>query len=431
MSAEEAIPGVKRIVPRPATRPWARIVAVNRFFWPDPAATGQILDDLTRFLAAQGWHVRVLASRMRYDAPEERLPARERAHGVNVRRVWSSRLGHNSLPGRALDYLTFCLAASAALIAETRRGDLILVTSDPPLFAIPAALIARLRGARLVTWNHDVFPEVAGALGLAWAEGRLGRLLARLRNRALGRATINVAISPEMGERLKQAGVPAAGMRVIANWSDAGIRPVAPADNPRRADWGLDGTFVIGYSGNLGRAHMPERVAELVRRTHDLPGLAWVFIGGGSGLARVRAVVAETGACNVYFHPYQHRDDLALSLSVPDLHLVALDPACEGLIVPSKLSGILAAGRPVLYFGDPASARAQDLERRGLGVCLDPAAPDGWRAAIAALKGDPGRLHAMGARALARSADRTPAQALLNWESVLTEAALVPRIEFG
>ncbi len=433
MSANKVIVGETEIVlgPNAGKLPWARIVTVNRFYWPDHAATSQILTDLVRFLAAQGWCVSVVTSAMRYDAPEERLAPREVKHGVRIRRVWTSRMGRDWLPGRALDYLTFYLSAGAALLAETRRGDLILVTTDPPLFVVVAAAVARLKGARLVTWNHDVFPEVAQALGLSWAGGRLGRFMRWLRNRALRRAAVNVAISDDMGQRLKEAGVKVAGLRVVPNWSDAGIRPVAPEENWLRRDWGLEDAFVIGYSGNLGRAHMPDKVAELVRSTRDLPGLAWLFIGGGAGMDRIRALVEATGAANVQFRPYQHRQDLAHSLSVPDLHLVALDPACEGLIVPAKISGILAAGRPVLYLGDPESALGRDLRERGIGVCLDPAAPETWREEIIALLDAAERLREMGHRARARSENYPPSQALLNWESVLLEAAAVPRVELG
>lgn len=401
----------------------ARVIAVNRFYWPDHAATSQILTDLASFLAARGWQVTVLASRMRYDDSGVRLARREERDGVRIRRVWTSRLGRDRLAGRAVDYLTFYLSAGAALMAEARRGDVVLATTDPPLFAVVASVVARLKGARLVTWNHDVFPEVAAMLGVAWAGGRLGRLLGRLRDRTLRSAAINVALSEDMAERLRRRGVSDRRLRVVANWSDEAIRPVAPGENPLRRDWGLGDAFVIGYSGNLGRAHMPEKVAELVARTRDVPGLVWLFIGGGAGIERIRRVVCETGAGNVQIRPYQPRQALAHSLSVPDLHLVSLDPSCEGLIVPSKISGIHAAGRPVLYLGDPASALARELCQGGAGLCLDPDAPEAWRDTVAALRDDPERRDEMGRRARAESERRPPLHSLLGWEAALAEAA--------
>ena len=400
-----------------------RVLAVNRFYWPDHAATSQILVDLATFLAARGWQVNVLTSRMRYDDSGARLAAREEKDGVRIRRVWTSRMGRDRLAGRALDYLTFYLSAAAALVAEARRGDVVLVTTDPPLFLVVAAWIARLKGARLVTWNHDLFPEIAATLGVAWVNGRLGRLLGRLRDRALGRATVNVALSEAMAERLRWRGVAPGSLRVLPNWCDAKIRSVPHRDNPLRRDWGLEHSFVIGYSGNLGRAHMPERVAELVSRTHNLSGLVWLFIGGGAGLARIREVVAETGARNVQIRPYQRREDLALSLSVPDLHLVSLDPRCEGFIMPSKIYGILASGRPILFLGDPCCAQGREVEAQELGVCLDLLDPGSWRDAIGALMGELGQLCEMGRRARMLSESYAASHALARWEAVLAEAA--------
>lgn len=400
-----------------------RVIAVNRFFWPDNAPTSQILSDLAFDLSARGWPVTVITSRHRYDDAEARLAARESTAGVEVRRVWTTRLGSRSLALRALEFFSFHVSATWALLAEAKRGDVILAKTDPPLMSIPAALAARLKGARLVTWNHDLFPEVAAALGLRWAGGRFGRMLGWLRDASLRAADLNVAISPGMGESIARASVAPERIRVIPNWSAREIRP-APAGASLRAEWGLGDAFVIGYSGNLGRAHMAAHVAELVRRTHDLPGLVWLFVGGGSGQVRIREAIADTGAKNVFFRPYQPRNVLSRSLSVPDLHLVTLAPACENLIMPSKLSGIMAAGRPALFLGDATGAVAREIKRHGIGLTLDPRRPDTWRAQITTLRTKPDVLAEMGARARAAiEADLAPERAMAAWRNVLAEAA--------
>lgn len=425
MSAAATLGSAARAAePHSAPKPSpGRIVAVNRFFWPDHAATSQILADLAFHLASRGWRVTVVTSRTRYDNAGEPLAAREVVEGVSIRRVRTSRLGRRRLARRAIDYLTFYVSAGAALLREARRGDVILVTTDPPLFSVVAAVAAALKGARLVTWNHDVFPEVSAALGLSWTGGLSGRAIAGLRNWSLGRAVCNVAIGELMAGRLEQAGAREGSVRVVPNWSDARIHPVPAEHNRLRRDWGLGDALVIGYSGNLGRAHMPDKVAELVRRTHDLPGLRWLFIGGGAGMDRIRALAGEIGEAGVQIRPYQTRDDLAESLSVPDLHLVALDPACEGLIVPSKISGICAAGRPILYLGNPSGDLAQEVLRHQIGTCLDPAAPRTWRETVAVLKADADRLAEMGRRARAASEAAPPCQSLARWEAVLAEAS--------
>ena len=394
-----------------------RLIAVNRFFWPDHSATAQLLTDLARHLAGRGHDVTVLACRQRYDAPTADLPPRDELEGVRIHRLPTTRLGRHWLPGRALDYATFYVTALLAILRRARRGDVVLAKTDPPLLSVVVGWAARWRGARLVTWQQDLFPEVAASLGLKWADGPLGRALVALRNRSLRRAEANVVLNDRMAERLAAENV-TNGVRVVANWSDGGIRPVPSGDNPLRRDWDLADRFVVGYSGNLGRAHMADAIAELVRASADLDRLAWLFVGAGAGLDRLRTQVAA--AADVQFRPYQPRERLSASLSVPDVHLVSLDPACEGLIVPSKLYGILAAGRPVAFLGDPNGAVAREVRAFDLGVVLDVARPQSWAPSLARLRDEPARCAAMGRRARARfERAYRPAHALARWEAVL------------
>ncbi len=325
-----------------------KLFALNRFYAPDHSATAQLLTELAEHLAAAGHEITVITSRLRYDDPEARLPARERIGGVEVRRVWTSRFGRHRLLGRAVDYATFYLAATVELLRLARPGDVVLVKTDPPLLSVPAALVAALRRCRLLIWCQDVFPEIAAAHGLRLARGLPGRILRWLRNRSFARAERIVAIHPRMAEKLAGLGVPRERIAVIENWAPAGVHPVPPERNPLRRAWGLEGRFVVGYSGNLGRAHDPEGVIELVRRTAG-KGVTWLFVGGGAGMEKLRRVVEQERLADVHFHPYQPRERLAESLSLPDVHLVSLDPRFEGLLYPSKVYGIRAAGRPLLW----------------------------------------------------------------------------------
>jgi hypothetical protein len=233
-----------------------------------------------------------------------------------------------------------------------------------------------LRGAHLVNWCQDLFPETASALGLSWAAGPIGRVLKSIRNLSLRHARTNVVLHEKMADRLRSEGVSPEQIKIIPNWADAAIRPVAQSDNSLRRDWGLSGHIVIGYSGNLGRAHMPEKISELVHKSLDIEGIRWLFVGGGAGLGTLKAQFA--GDPRVLFKPYQPRGSLSLSLSAADLHLVSLDPGCEGLIYPSKYYGIRAAGRPVLFLGAGDGAIAQDISSEASGFVLEAGAPETW-----------------------------------------------------
>jgi len=360
-----------------------RILAVNRFYRPDRAPTSELLGDLAEHLAAEGHEVIIITSRMRYDDPGAKLAERETLNAVKVIRVATSRMGRSADIARALDYLTFYISAFFTLLTTARRGDVIIAKTDPPLISIPAGLAARLRGARLVNWLQDLFPEVAEALGVRIGAGLAGRTLRALRNRSLKIARLNVVLNEAMAGRVRAEGVDARRIKVLKNWAPACVRPVCREENTLRRDWGLMNTRVIGYSGNLGRAHMAGRVAALVRATRSMENLTWLFIGGGAGLGAIRAAAKEDGASNILFRDYQPRETLSESLSVPDLHLISLDPACEGLILPSKLYGVMAAGRPAIFLGDPRGAGAAEVAACGPGAILDVHAPETWRAGLA------------------------------------------------
>jgi hypothetical protein len=401
------------------------LVAINRFYRPDHAPTGQLLADLAEHLVQQGWRVTVLTSRMRYDDPTARLPARETLDGVEVRRLWTSRFGRHWLPGRSLDYLTFYLSALLALLLLLRRGDLLLAKTDAPLISVVASLAARLRGAALVNWCQDLFPEVAAALGMRWAAGPLGRILTVLRNRSLRSAALNIAICDGMAGRLEACGVPPARIAVLHNWADGRlIRPIPDADNPLRRAWGLEGRRVLGYSGNLGRAHDLPALQRFIgaMAAHD-PDHLFLFIGGGAGHAELRRWAGEVGLSDrVHFQPYQPVTHLAWSLSLPDAHIVSLDPACEGLIMPSKLYGILAAGRPVVAVGDREGSLARLVRAHGLGQVWQ---PGGEREVLDRLAGsgdhaERARLRTMSDGLFGRE------QALGRWSDLLVEMVRQP-----
>src|SRR5437868_5027237 len=143
--------------------PAHRIVFVNRFFHPDHSATSQMLSDLSFHLAERGRRVEVVTSRQRYDDADAKLPPRETVRGVEVRRIWSTRFGRGFLPGRAVDYATFYISAFLALLRRATRDSTIVALTDPPLISVVAALAAMLRGAKLINWTQDLFPEVAEA----------------------------------------------------------------------------------------------------------------------------------------------------------------------------------------------------------------------------------------------------------------------------
>lgn len=361
-----------------------------------------MVGDLAFFLAKRGHEVVAITSRQRYDDAAARLPARERIEGVDVVRVATTRFGRGFLPGRALDYATFYASAFLALLRRARRGDTVVAMTDPPLLSVVAALACALRGARLVNWTQDLFPEVATALGM-----RAAALARPLRDWSLRRAAVNVALGEQMAARIRAQG----GRAVVRhNWADAALHPVEKRDL-----FGLGDAFVVEYSGNLGRAHEVDTIAAAMRRLDDNARIKFLFIGSGAKLDVLRRVRA-----NAVFAPYQPRETLSESLSAADAHLVSLQPQLEGLIVPSKFYGILAVARPVLFVGAPGGELAQLIREHGLGYVIAPGDEAALARAIEELAAEPARAAEMGARGRALYEERfAPEIALREWEQIL------------
>jgi glycosyltransferase involved in cell wall biosynthesis len=174
-----------------------------------------------------------------------------------------------------------------------------------------------------------------------------------MRNYSLKSARKNIVIGDIMNQRLRDYGVDEAKIRVIHNWSiEDNIQPLKAANNPLRKKWCLQNKFIIGYSGNIGRAHDISTLIDIASSLKNAPDIVFVIIGGGALYEKFKDQVEKRCLQNVMFQPYQPKDVLPQSLTLPDLHVISLQPDLEGLIVPSKFYGIIASGRPVLYIGD-------------------------------------------------------------------------------
>lgn len=351
-----------------------RLIFVNRFFSPDHSATSQMLSDLAFYLASTGREVHVVTSTQIYDDPKASLPASEIINDVHVHRVSSTGFGRAALLGRSIDYLSFYRSVRRCLIGIMRQGDIVIAKTDPPLVSVVAMAAARRKGARLINWLQDIFPETAVELGVPFMRGPLAGSLAALRNRSLRDAEATVVIGDLMARKAEALGSPRERIHVIPNWSnDEDIQPIAAADNPLRRTWGLEGKFVLGYSGNLGRAHEFDTVLAAAERLRGDTRFVFLMIGGGKRFDELARIVKERGLDSSFrFMPYQDRKMLAYSLGVPDVHWLSLNPKLEGLIVPSKVYGIACAGKPVIVIGDKDGELARLVQQFACGVVIAP-----------------------------------------------------------
>jgi glycosyltransferase involved in cell wall biosynthesis len=362
---------------------------MNRFYYPDISATSQVLTDLAKRLAALGHDVHVVCSRLRYEGGGAPLPPFERQDGVAVHRVWTTSFGRSPLSGRLLDYLSFYPSAIFRLARVARRGDVVVVKTDPPLLSVLVAPFVRLRGSTLVNWVQDVFPEVADHSRSRHLPRWLQAPLMALRDRSLRGANMNVVLGTTMRDYLRRRNVPESRLRIVENWA-AGetVHAIPPAASELRRALGIGEEFVVGYSGNMGLAHDHETILGAAELLQADATTRFLIVGGGSGMRLLQAEVERRGLRNMQFLAYQPRDRLADSLAAADVHLVTLRPEAEGFVVPSKLYGVMAAARPVVFVGDVASEIARAVERAACGACVSCGDAQGLAAELLRLKSD-------------------------------------------
>lgn len=362
-----------------------RIVLLNQYYAPDEAATAQLLSDVGAALAARGHDVLAVASRRAYADPARRYPERSVENGVRVVRAAATAFGRGSRAGRMADYASFLLGAGWKLV-RIPRPDVVVSLSTPPLVAGLGTVAARIRRARTVFWVMDVYPDLAVELGAIRAGSTSARFLARASRFLLRASDRVVALDRAMADRLDAGG--ARGAVVIANWADGdSIRPRSPEGHPDRERRGWSGRFVVLYSGNMGLAHEFETLLEAASAFAGDPEIRFAFVGDGPRRREIEEGCRRRGLENVEFHPYAPRSALGDSLTAGDLHVVTLRPRMQGLLVPSKIYGILAAGRPTIYIG-PAAGEVHDVVAAGCGRSLRNGDADGVVRAIDAYRRD-------------------------------------------
>ena len=399
-----------------------RVIFLNRFFFPDHSATSQILSDLAFNLSANGVETHVITSRQLYDEPRMRLPREEIVRGVHIHRVYTTHFGRSKLWARSIDYLSFYSSASRSLFSLASSDDIVVAMTDPPLISVFAAPVARHRKAHLLNWLQDIFPEVAIQLNVPLLTGSIGRTISFLRDRSLKAARANVAVGQRMAAQISSRKIVIGRVHIIHNWvNDEEISPVPHTDNPLRSQWGLQDKFVVGYSGNLGRAHEFDTILGAAQRLRDHPRVVFVCIGGGYGFYDLALKIREQGLNRTFrLFPYQDQSSLMYSLGVADTHWISLRPRLEGLIVPSKFYGIAAAGRPIIAICAKDGEIAKLIEQNRCGIVIEPGDARGLAQAIVDLSINPERVTDMGRRArIMLESNFSRRHALARWHAVL------------
>lgn len=349
-----------------------RVLLINQYYPPDTAPTGQLLADVAEHLARDGHEVHVLCSRRSYagvtvDCASPRAPGRIRIH-----RVGATGFGRGSAVRRICDYASFyALAAFRAL--RLPRMDVCVALTTPPLIGCLGLLLRTLRGTRLVHWTMDLYPEILVTCAHLRPNSLPHRLLARLSRRLNTTASRVVSLGDCMTRRLVATGVEPSRIVTVDNWVPGEVVHPIPRDQSALRDtYRLDGQTTLMYSGNLGVGHDLETVLRALA-TLPAPQRPRLLIAGqGARRQQLLRMARDLNLTQVTFHPLQPLQRLADSLAAGDIHVVTQRTGTEGLLVPSKLYGLLAAARPVLFIGPTNCQVASILRRSGAGIIVPP-----------------------------------------------------------
>ncbi|MEO8071284.1 MAG: glycosyltransferase family 4 protein [Acidobacteriota bacterium] len=391
------------------------IVFFNRSYYPDRSATGQLLTDLCEDLVrTYGCRVSVVTGPPLSSADDVVVPASrfglvttQMHNGVTIWRAKGTRFAKRRFAGRAANYVSYFASACWAGL-RVAKPDVVVALTDPPIIGLAAWMSSRRFGVPLVMAFNDLFPEVAALLEDFHSDA-INAALQRVNQFLVRHAAVNVALGETMRQRLiADKGAPADRTIIISNWADTSAIVPGRKPNAFSTAHGLDGKFVVMHSGNLGLSQSLETVVDAAAALREIPEIRFVFQGEGVKKADLEARVSMLGLTNVMFLPFQDKASLSDSFAAADLFIVSLQRGLAGYIVPSKLYGILAAGRAYVAAVEPACEVAMLTSRHDCGALAEPGDARSLAEAIEALYRDPARLARCGvnARALGLTFDR-------------------------
>jgi colanic acid biosynthesis glycosyl transferase WcaI len=333
------------------------LLVISQVYPPDPAALGQHLADVAEEMVRRGWRVIVYTADRGYEDPSVRYARRESRSGVEIRRFRWSSFGKRSI---AIRLAAQGLFMTQACVAAAVRGSVsaILASTSPPFAGFGAAVVARLRRVPLTWWVMDLNPDQMIAAGKIGPRSLPARVFDAMNRVALRASRSVIVLDRYMRDRaLAKAHVP---KKILVSPPWAAVESSGSSDGTTfRREHGLEGRFIVMYSGNHALQHPLTTLLDAADRLRDEPGIVFVFVGGGSGKAEVDARIAA-GAKNIRSLPYQPLEQLAGTLAAADVHVVSMGDDMVGIVHPCKIYGVLAAGRPVLYLG-PRHSHVGDI----------------------------------------------------------------------
>jgi glycosyltransferase involved in cell wall biosynthesis len=316
--------------------------------------------------------------------------------------VWGTRFPKLNLMGRFINQITYALGVFFYLIFDLSKRPILVVT-NPPFLGIICAILKACGGKPYIYLIFDVYPDCAIRLGIISTNGIITKLWNYCNRFIFRYASAVVVLGSFMKEKIIDKGkginLFPEKIHLISVWSDdINIYPIKREENPLIKEWKLEDKFVLSYSGNIGVSYDMETIMAAAKLL-DRKDIVFVFIGEGYQKKWMMEYMTKFHLTNCYFYTYINRDKLKFSLNCAHVGLVSLKAGYEGLLVPSKTFGLLAAGVPIIGIVPRKSEIALILEENNCGVVIEPGRTQELVDAIMKLYSNPTLREIMGKNA--------------------------------
>lgn len=357
------------------------VLLITQVYVPDPASVGQHLHDASRELVSHGKRVIVFTPRGGYDDPSRKYQWRETINGVEVRRLPLCAFGKGSITLRLLSGLSLSMQ-SMFLGLFVRKLKHVLVSTVPPMSVLSALFIRMLRRVRIIFWVMDLNPDQLIASGILHEKSVFAKISNWVIRLTLRTAYCTVALDSFMAKRLENKfnvnTISIQRLITIPPWPyENQLASIDHNNNPFRKKNGLEGKFVVMYSGNISLVHPIDTLLETILRFRQVEGIIFIFIGEESARKRLGIFASEQNLPNLRTLPYVSLEETQYSLSAADLHIVTMGNNMVGIVHPCKVYGIMSVGRPFLVFGPKESHLGEILNKAHIGWLVEHGDADG------------------------------------------------------
>jgi glycosyltransferase involved in cell wall biosynthesis len=358
-----------------------KLLVYAHYFYPDVASTGQILTELCEGLKDK-FDITVICVVPSYNGKvDERYRVDkyyyENINGVKVIRVRVPEFSKMNKKSRIKNLLAYFFRAIYATF-KVKKQEYIFTISQPPILGGVLGVIGKwIKGGKLIYNIQDFNPEQTMAVG--YTKNKLILNIAMAVDKfSCKKADKVIVVGRDMQEtlknRFKNKKVPMNAF--INNWIDEKEIYPLPDDNEKvlafKKKYDLDGKIVVMYSGNIGLYYDLENLIKVIGKFQERKDVVFAFIGEGTVKRKILDYVNGHKLDNVKFIPYQDKADLIYSLNAGDVHFVVNAKGIKGVSVPSKLYGVMAAGKTVFGVLDEGSEARLIIEECKCGVCVEP-----------------------------------------------------------